>query len=57
LPFNVVDRNYPLPISITGATTTIISIDQDNSTQNSTFSNSTIIIPIPDDNTSFVEVL
>ncbi|CAF4183889.1 unnamed protein product, partial [Rotaria magnacalcarata] len=55
-PYNNTDRHYILPITISGATSTMISISQDGVVTNSTFNNQTISIPMPTNISSYVQV-
>jgi len=57
LPYNDTNRNYSLPISINGATSTLVTISQNGTIQSSIFNGLSITIPIPNDANSYVDVL
>ncbi len=57
LPENATNRTYSIPISIMGANTTVVSINQNGTMLNSIFNGYDITIPMmPNGNTSYVEV-
>ncbi|UJR15672.1 hypothetical protein I4U23_002606 [Adineta vaga] len=56
LSYNVTDRNYSLPISISGASNTIVSISTNGTVNASTFQGSSINIPIPNNTYTYVDV-
>ncbi|CAF3697466.1 unnamed protein product [Rotaria sordida] len=56
IPYNDLNRMYTLPITVTDAKSTLVTISQNGSMTNSSFNGASIMIPIPNDSTSFVQV-
>ncbi|CAF3404455.1 unnamed protein product [Rotaria sp. Silwood1] len=55
IPYNDTNRIYTLPITITGAKSTLVNISQNGTMSTTSFNNVSIMIPIPNDATSYVQ--
>ncbi|CAF1395353.1 unnamed protein product [Rotaria sordida] len=56
IPYNDLNRMYTLPITVADAKSTLVTISQNGSMTNSSFNGASIMIPIPNNSTSFVQV-